>query len=89
MYIYIYISIYTHLCISLYKHPYVYILYIHVYMCITALSWPRGFHNSMMLLAMPFRATQDGWIIVKHSDKLWSTGGGNGNPLRTLAMRIS
>ena len=24
---------------------------------------------------------QDGWDIEKSSDKLWSTGGGNGNPL--------
>ena len=25
---------------------------------------------------------QDGWDIEKSSDKLWSTGGGNGNPLQ-------
>ena len=28
------------------------------------------------------RATQDGWVIVKSSDKMWSTGGGNGNPFQ-------
>ena len=28
------------------------------------------------------RATQDGQVIVKSSDKLWSAGGGNGNPLQ-------
>ena len=28
------------------------------------------------------RATQDGWVIVKSSDKMWSTGGGNGHPLQ-------
>ena len=31
---------------------------------------------------MPCRATQDGQVIVKSSDKLWSAGGGNGNPLQ-------
>ena len=28
------------------------------------------------------RATQDRWVIVKSSDKTWSTGGGNNNPLQ-------
>ena len=28
------------------------------------------------------RATQDGRVIVKSSDKMWSTGGGNGNPFQ-------
>ena len=31
---------------------------------------------------MPFRATQDERVIVKSSDKTWSTGGGNGKPLQ-------
>ena len=31
---------------------------------------------------MLWRATQDGGVIVKSSDKTWSTGGGNGNPLQ-------
>jgi len=31
---------------------------------------------------MPCRAIQDEWLIVKSSDKLWSTGGGNGNTLQ-------
>ena len=31
---------------------------------------------------MPCRATQDGWVIVKSCDKMWSTGGGNGKPLQ-------
>ena len=31
---------------------------------------------------MPCRATQDGQDIVKSSDKMWSTGGGHGNPLQ-------
>ena len=34
--------------------------------------------NSMKLWAMPCRATQDGWVILKSSDKIW----GNGKPLQ-------
>ena len=36
---------------------------------ITALLWWRGLYNSVKLWAMPCRATQDGWVIVKSSDK--------------------
>ena len=28
------------------------------------------------------RATRDGWVTVKNSDKMWSIGEGNGNPLQ-------
>ena len=31
---------------------------------------------------MPHRATQDGWIMVESSDKMWSTGEGNGKLLQ-------
>ena len=31
---------------------------------------------------MPCRATQDRWVMVKNSDKTWSTGEGNGKPLQ-------
>ena len=31
---------------------------------------------------MPCRTTQDGWVIMKSSDKTRSTGEGNGNPLQ-------
>ena len=31
---------------------------------------------------MPWRATQDRWVMVESSDKMWSTGGGNGTPLQ-------
>ena len=31
---------------------------------------------------MPCRGTQDGWVIVESSDKMWSTGEGNGKPLQ-------
>ena len=32
--------------------------------------------------AMPCRATQDGRVMVESSDKMWSTGEGNGKPLQ-------
>ena len=28
------------------------------------------------------RATQDGWVMVESSDKMWSTGKGNSKPLQ-------
>ena len=31
---------------------------------------------------MPCRATQDGWVMVDSTDKMWSTGEGNGKPLQ-------
>ena len=31
---------------------------------------------------MPCRAIQDGWVMVESSDKMWSTGEGNGKPLQ-------
>ena len=31
---------------------------------------------------MPCRATQDGWVTEKSSDKTWSTAEGNGKPLQ-------
>ena len=31
---------------------------------------------------MPCRATQNGWLMVESSDKMWSTGEGNGKPLQ-------
>ena len=31
---------------------------------------------------MPYRATQDGQVMVEGSDKTWSTGEGNGKPLQ-------
>ena len=31
---------------------------------------------------MPYRATQDGWVMVESSEKTWSTGEGNGKSLQ-------
>ena len=36
----------------------------------------------MKLWVMPCWATQDGWVMVEGSDKIWSTGEGNGKPLQ-------
>ena len=38
--------------------------------------------NSMKLRAMPCRAIQDGRVKVESSDRMWSTGEGNGKPLQ-------
>ena len=31
---------------------------------------------------MPCRATQEGWVMVESSDKMWFTGEGYGKPLQ-------
>ena len=36
----------------------------------------------MKLWAMPYKAIQDGWVMVESSDKMWSTWEGNGKPLQ-------
>ena len=46
----------------------------------TELNWTT-LSNSGKLWAMPCRATQDGWVMVESSDKMWSTGEGNGKTL--------
>ena len=35
-----------------------------------------------MKLSHTHGATQDGWVMVERSDRMWSTGEGNGKPLR-------
>ena len=42
--------------------------------------------NSMKLSAMPCRATQDGQVMLESSDKMWSTGEGNGKPLQCSCL---
>ena len=46
------------------------------------ITWTTALFNSVKLWAMPCRATQDGWVMVKISDKMWSTGEGTGTPLQ-------
>ena len=42
----------------------------------------HSFVSKMKLWAMPCSASQDGWIMVESSDKMWSTGKGNGKPIQ-------
>ena len=51
------------------------------------ITWITALSNSMKLWAMPCRATQDGQVMVENSDKMWSTGEGNGNHFNILALR--
>ena len=43
--------------------------------------WTTALSNSMKLSHAP-RATQDGQVMVERSDRMWSTGEGNGKPLQ-------
>ena len=36
---------------------------------------------------MQCRATQDGWVMVDRSDRMWSTGEGNGKPLQYSSLK--
>ena len=36
---------------------------------------------------MPCRAAQDRWVIMESSDKMWSTGEGNGKPLQYSCLK--
>ena len=53
---------------------------VHISSGITALLWRRSLRNSMKLWAMPCRVTQDRWVRMKNSEKMWSRGGENGKP---------
>ena len=35
---------------------------------------------------MPCGATQDGWVMVERSDRMWSNGEGNGKPLKCSCL---
>ena len=35
-----------------------------------------------MKLSHAVGATQDGWVMMERSDRMWSTGEGNGKPLQ-------
>ena len=36
---------------------------------------------------MPCGATQDVWVMVERSDRMWSTGEGNGKPLQYSCLK--
>ena len=38
--------------------------------------------SNSMKLSHASRATQDRWVMVERSDRMWSTGEGNGKPLQ-------
>ena len=38
---------------------------------------------------MPCRATEDGWVMVESSDKMWSTGERNSKPLQYSCLENS
>ena len=46
------------------------------------ITWITALFNSMKLWALPCKSTQDGWVMMESSDKMWSTGEGNGKPLQ-------
>ena len=50
------------------------------------ITWIIALSNSKKLWAMPYRATQDGWVMVESSDKIWSTGEGNGKSLQYFSI---
>ena len=54
---------------------------------LTILSWWRGLLNSMKLLDMPCRVTQDGQAIVGNYEQTWSTGEGKGKPFRHSCLK--
>ena len=51
------------------------------YVSLQRLRRTTALSNSMKLKNAP-GATQDGWVIVERSDRMWSTGEGNGKPLQ-------
>ena len=45
--------------------------------------------SNSMKLSQPCRATQDGWVMVERSDRMWSTGEGNPKPLQSSCLEKS
>ena len=43
--------------------------------------------SNSMKLSYAHVATQDGWVIVERSDRMWSTGEGNGKPLQYSCLK--
>ena len=44
--------------------------------------------SDSMKLSHACGATQDGWVMVERSDRMWSTGEGNGKPLQYSCLEI-
>ena len=45
--------------------------------------------SNSMNYAMPCGATQDGWVMVERSDRMWSTGEGTGQTLQYSCLEDS
>ena len=45
--------------------------------------------SNSMKLSHVRGATQDGWVMVERSDRMWSTGEGNENPLQCSCLENS
>ena len=45
------------------------------------ITWTSALSNSMKL-SHAHGAIQDGWVMVKRSDRMWSTEEGNGKPFQ-------
>ena len=45
------------------------------------ITWIAALSNSVKLQAVPCGTTQDRWVMVESSDKMWFTGEENGKPL--------
>ena len=43
--------------------------------------------SNSMKLSYAHVATQDGWVIVERSDRMWSTGEGNGKPVQYSCLQ--
>ena len=43
--------------------------------------------SNSMKLSHALRATQDGWVMVERSYRMWSTGEGNGKPLQYSCLK--
>ena len=54
---------------------------------IKLITWTIALSMSVKQWAIPGRATHDGRVMVDISDKPWSTGEGNGNPLQYSCLK--
>ena len=50
------------------------------------ITWTTALINSAKVWAMPCKATQDAWVMVKSSDKMWSTGERNRKSLQYFCL---
>ena len=51
------------------------------------IAWTTALSNSMKLRAMPHRTSQDRWVMVESSDKMWSLEKEMANHFSILSLR--